>query len=171
MKKTGKKGFTLTELTVVLALVAIVSGMVVSFAAMISARTKLSTARLNAMSDLELVESVTEAWMDSMALSGADISSTVDELKAGEYNLSFYENTLTGTLPGGEVLTVRLDHVVGVEYTLLENNTGDCLCICTVTLELSSGETESRTICINTNPNLGDIYDKFTPDSEQGGGA
>ena len=163
MRKTGKKGSTLAELCVVLALIATASAMIASFSMLISARTNLSTARLNAMNDLELVESATEGWMSRMAELGAEVyhNENHTELEFGSYELSFIsENkTLTGDLPGNEVITVQLDQVSAIKYTVIKGSTGD-LCICTVQFDLSSDEpgqySYSQTFCVNLN--VGDTY-------------
>ena len=61
----SKRGMTLVELSVVLAVIAIASTMVVSFLLMVSARRKAATERLEALTDIELVESVTESWIEN----------------------------------------------------------------------------------------------------------
>ena len=162
MRKTGKKGSTLAELCVVLALIATASAMIASFSMLISARTNLSTARLNAMNDLELVESVTEGWMSRMVEQGIEASLDGYTLESGSYDLSFSPGNriLSGTLPDGDI-TVQLDQVSAINYEVLREN-GNVLCICTVKLEmptLASNDTKeysSRTFCVNLN--VGDTY-------------
>ena len=156
MRKKGRKGSTLAELCVVLALIATASAMVASFSMLIGARTNLSTARLNAMNDLDLVESVTEGWMSRM-----DGLTAVDGVLVGDSGDTLYfdgQDTLTGTLPEGDI-TVQLDQVSAIKYTVIEGSTGD-LCICTVDFSLSSDEpdryTYSQTFCVNLN--VGDVY-------------
>lgn len=139
MTKTGKKGATLVELCVVLALIAVVSGMVVSFALTISARTGLSAARLNAMGELELVESVTEGWMTRAINEGSEFNRNDISFDSGEK-----------TLTAGDV-SVRLEQVSNIEFSFLDNG-GDILCICKVTD--FAGVT--HTICVN--PHVGDTY-------------
>ena len=169
MKKTDKKGFTIAELCVVLAIVAIVSAMVVSFSVLLSARTRESSARLDAMNDLELVESAAEGWLSRMGLEGAVVSQNGSGLTAtvtdgagtsSTYTLSVYGNMLTGTLPGNEVMTVVLEQVNDIDFTILQN-AGDTLCICTVT----DSEGNTHTVCVN--PHVGDTYSAVT--SEGGG--
>ena len=157
MKKTDKKGFTIAELCVVLAIVAIVSAMVVSFSVLLSARTRESSARLDAMNDLQLVESATEGWMsrmDRIVYSNGALVGMVDD---DQYTLSFVgDKTLTGTLPNDEEITVVLEQVSDISFKFLENgDTGDVLCICTVT----DSEGNTHTICVNpVVSRVGDTY-------------
>ena len=161
MRKTGKKGSTLAELCVVLALIATASAMIASFSMLIGARTNLSTARLNAMNDLELVESATEGWMSRAGTLSIDKDGNlVDD---GPY-ISFDSKTktLTGTIFNGdnvEVITVQLDQVSAINYSVL-GDADNYLCICTVQFDLSPDEpgqySYSQTFCINLN--VGDVY-------------
>lgn len=60
----NRRGFTLAELTVVLAVLVIVSAMVVSFTAMVTNSRQLSTARLDALSDVRVAESIIEGFIE-----------------------------------------------------------------------------------------------------------
>ena len=51
MNRRNRRGFTLTELVIVLAVLAIVSTMVISFTAMVTNSRQLSSARLDALGD------------------------------------------------------------------------------------------------------------------------
>lgn len=81
-KENGKRGFTLIELSIVLALVAIISVMVVSFSLLASKRTKDSEKALNFMQDTTAVESVMEGWIDDMERAGATFSIEQERLVA-----------------------------------------------------------------------------------------
>ena len=56
MKKNGRKGVTLAEMCIVLAVVAIVSLSVASFATMAGGRGTAAATKLDAMGDLEVVD-------------------------------------------------------------------------------------------------------------------
>ena len=62
--KMNRRGFTLAELSVVLAVLSIVSIMVASFTAMVSNSRQLSTARLEALQDVRVVEALVEGFIE-----------------------------------------------------------------------------------------------------------
>lgn len=62
--RRGIKGMTLVELTVVLAVIAIVATLVISFSLIISARQSESSQRLAAITELELTVSMTVSFID-----------------------------------------------------------------------------------------------------------
>ncbi len=68
-----RKGATLAEICIVLAVVSIISLMVVSFVTMTSGRSAVSAAKLNAMEELELVESLVDNWFDAMMKNGGQV--------------------------------------------------------------------------------------------------
>ena len=63
-KNTNRRGFTLTELAVVLAVLGIVSAMVVSFTVSVNGSRQLSSARLDAMSDVGVAESFVNDFIE-----------------------------------------------------------------------------------------------------------
>ena len=69
MKKNAKnrRGFTIAELTIVLAVIAVVSTMVVSYVTIITQRNRAATERLNVMQDIQVIESMTEAWIEEIS--------------------------------------------------------------------------------------------------------
>ena len=62
--RNNRRGFTLTELTVVLAVLTIVLTMVVSFTAMINNSRQISSARLEALQDIQVAETVIERFIE-----------------------------------------------------------------------------------------------------------
>lgn len=191
--QTGRKGTTLAELCVVLALVAIVSTMVVSFSLLMSQRVTLSTTRLNVMNDLESVDAIAEGWLGQMKLLGAELSLQTHEntgrkwiqakKDAQTYTLSFdeEEKMLKGTLPDGEDMVFAPTAVRGIEFDQVENwNKTDRLFFYTVIYNLpgadgSNGQ-QTQTFCAN--PRVGETYgnaagagagtgNENTPDGEE----
>lgn len=61
-----KKGATLAELCVVLAVITIISVVVVSFSVMVHQRVNISTDKLKAMEDITIVEHFIEGWVETM---------------------------------------------------------------------------------------------------------
>lgn len=64
MNRRNRRGFTLTELVIVLAVLAIVSTMVISFTAMVTNSRQLSSARLDALGDVRVAEAVIESFIE-----------------------------------------------------------------------------------------------------------
>lgn len=199
MNMSGKrrKGTTLAELCVVLAVIAIVSALVVSFSVLMGQRVALSTTRLNAMNDMESVDAFVEGWLGRMKLLDAELSLEVNEItdditgettkstklkavKDGrEYRLFFAENAfmLIGDLPGGTTMTYTPTVVTGVKFKQVEKvfDETDKLFFCSLTYNLpgvggGAGEQHTDTFCVN--PRVGDAYGSVSdPEDAQGGAA
>ncbi len=126
MKKNNRRGFTLAELTIVLAVLVIVSAMVVSFTAMVSNSRQLSTARLEALGDVRVAETLIENFIEG----NEDITVSDDKttLTAGESTLLFDEN---GNLVVGNGGSITLERVKSITFDYYGNNT-DGIYYCTV---------------------------------------
>lgn len=160
------KGVTLAELCVVLAVIAIISTVVISFSLLVSQRVAVSRARLNAMNDVEQMESVVDGWVGHMDLAGAALSAGEDNTRikarlgnGEEYILSYTDGALTGELPGGGAISSRTEQVTAVEFRVLSNGT-DSICFGTVTYAIPrvGGDDlseQTRTFCVN--PHVGDV--------------
>ncbi len=104
-KRQGRKGISIAEMCVVLAVVAVVAVSVTSFTLLVSAQTKASVIKINAMDDLELAEKITEDWISKMLSSGAQ-TLTADGTKliaatgGQSYTLTVTEGQLAAQLPG-----------------------------------------------------------------------
>lgn len=152
---------TLAEIMVCIAVVAIAITMVVSFTTLMSERTKTSRAQLEAQQDLTLIETVAESWLDRMcALNAtftlsadakaitATVVETVDEEEIETiYTLGFAYGSFTGTLPGGETITIRAERVEDVTYSL--KSSSDVLFFFHV-------QTAQKTISFAINPRIGE---------------
>ena len=64
MNSNNRRGFTLAELSIVLAVLAIVLTMVVSFTAMTNNSRQLSEARLEALQDIRVAEAIVENFIE-----------------------------------------------------------------------------------------------------------
>ena len=73
-----RKGFTLSELCIVLALVAMVSTIVISFCLIMNKRSVISRARLDIVNEVNAVETFVEQWADKMTEQGAVFGKTED---------------------------------------------------------------------------------------------
>ena len=92
MKKNNmKRGFTLTELVIALAVIAVVTTMVGTYIALVRNNNKASFERLDAINEISLAESIIEGWIED----NPSAIRTENELIADGKNLSFADGTLT----------------------------------------------------------------------------
>ena len=161
-----KRGMTLVELTVVLAVIAIVSTLVVTFVLMLSEESRLASARLNALEEIELVESLTETWLEDNPDAKLNNDPESDGVRIVVESLDKSDNiTLTksvdGTVAygyknGGSTSSITLEQITGLTVKVTESTDADSvdkLFVCTLTYE-AGGATESYVFCVD--PHKGD---------------
>ena len=149
-KNTYKRGFTLTELAVVLAVLGIVSAMVVSFTVSINGSRQLSSARLDAMSDVGVAESFVNDFIERNEITAftGEVTSittkdgktlTLDDNADGGKNLvaKIGENTET---------SITLTNVTDIKFESM--GSGDVIYFVTVTFKVLEAE-ETYTFCVN----------------------
>lgn len=128
MKRNKRKGATLAEMCIVMAVVAIVSLSVTSFATMASGRGTAAATKLDAMGDLEIVEAVVESWIleaakdpENVINIDPEVSNKItatknDPVTSG--SIMFDQQTLNVTFPGvGDAVLYRLKSIVGLEFS------------------------------------------------------
>ena len=101
--RNNRRGFTLTELTIVLAVLAIILTLVVSFTAMVSKNTQVSTARFEALQDIRVAESIIENFIEGK-------SSITFNVNAEETTLTLTDNE-NNTLTFDETKKIGRAHV------------------------------------------------------------
>ena len=101
--RNTRRAFTLAELTVVMALLAIVLVMVTSFTAMVTGSRELSAARLEALQDIRVAETIIENFIEGNG--GVSIENST--LKAGENTLEFNPGSKTLVVKDGTTLTLE----------------------------------------------------------------
>ena len=162
MVKTAKvrKGVTIAETMVALALVSIMITLVVSFVLSITRQTKANASNDAMRRDCILIESAAERWMNKLV--GQSISNSTDKktltatVEGETYTIKFENNAIVGTLPNEEDIKFYTESVTEITFELLENDS-ELLLICTVTCKYQEGDkTEEFKICVN--PHLGDSY-------------
>lgn len=145
----NRRGVTLAEIMVALALVSIMITMVVSFAMLISERTQANAQNDAMRRDGELVRTGAERWLDAVTLAGGSVTASGNQVTAGEATLSYQYGSLRGVLPGGESFTLRTESVTSVAFEVKTNGT-DALLFCFVTCEDPEADTPAVfTICVN----------------------
>ena len=142
---SSRRGMTLAELLVTLALVVIMIAMAVSFVMMMSGQTKASENNLAFQQDFSMVKSVVEGWMTKTV--GQTVTATESAVTAGDGGVLQFSN---GTLTAGTDVHIRLVNVESVRFAL-EKKGGDYLLFCTV---YRAGSGESYIFCVN--PRVGE---------------
>lgn len=156
-----KKGMSLAEICVVLAVISIVSLMVISFTTMVSARSTVSAAKLKAMDDQELTEVILENWIDHMVAKQAVISVEENTLYATKdginYTVCLEEDKLIAPLTDGTFLSCPINTVTELRFDHLTSS-DDTIYFCTAVYDYPDprGGTITReyTFCIN--PHIGE---------------
>ena len=96
MSIKSRRGVTLAELTISMAVVSIVAIMVVSFATLVGDSSKDAQSKLDTMTDIALIESIVEGWIDgatdTIVINGSEMYyGPQDDIK----KVSFQRGTLT----------------------------------------------------------------------------
>jgi Tfp pilus assembly protein FimT len=120
MKRNKRKGATLAEMCIVMAVVAIVSLSVTSFATMASGRGTAAATKLDAMGDLEIVEAVVESWI----LEAAKEPENIAEIKTGEGGISIMlrnPNTTASAMFSDRTLNVTFHRESGAAFYRLKS--------------------------------------------------
>lgn len=149
--KNLRRGATLTELMVVIAVIAIVAVMVVSFSAMVSGGREMAQAKLDALQDIRLAESVIENFIEEYH-SGIDVYETKLEYKEDENSeetdsISFMGGYLE-VIRDGNTSRITLETVSSVTFEKYEKGT-DAIYYCKITYNVGGTKPESYTFCVN----------------------
>lgn len=161
--KANRKGVSIAEMCVVLAIVSIVALTVVSFTTMVSAQSRASATKYNAMEDMELTEAILEDWVDIMLEKNTSSitpgeGSLTARVGAADYSIFVQELQLVAQLPGEVSRTFPLKTVKELRFDTMENT--DCaLYFCTVVYEVPSytGEGVERTFTFCIQPRIGEV--------------
>ena len=171
-KNAKIRGMTLTELTVVLAVLAIVAALVSTYIVMLTQRLRTATATLNAMQDISVVTSITENFIDAVAKDEKTLGNPIDDGSAlcnteGEvtYSLSFSGGTITAVYPNlDENITFHSDVIENISFY---TDDGDLFFV-TVTYKIPTSKTEFRTetFTFTVNSYVGEISSPSPAGSE-----
>lgn len=168
-KEQQKKGFTLSEVCVVLAVVGIVSAIVTSFCIVMHHRSNMSRARLDIVNEINVVETYVERWVDKMYENGAEFSINEGVLTATigtvDYKATFTDGVFNGEVPADETMTFNTMRIESLEFDCAKNEgTGDKIFFCTATALLPqvNGEDkqEQYTFCVNSR--IGESFGEVT---------
>lgn len=131
-RNTKKRAFTLAELAVVLAVIAIATTMVVSFTALVGNRRAVSQQKLDAFNEIRLVEALVENYIE----------------KKGDTNISFDAESGILTLgTDSDKQEISLERVTEINISEPKTNSGITLYSCTLTYEVADKE-DTYTFCV-----------------------
>ena len=169
MHRNKKKGITLTEICVALAVLSIVSLVVVSFAAMATGRGATGTDKLKFMQDIELLETVVDDWFEAVYTGAGSMTESAEPMAKRELKttsgltLQWNNGNLIAVFPaeGGESVsrTFQFEVITDVQFEVKENpSKTDEIFFCTVTYVYRQGQNKevekNYTFCIN--PRVGE---------------
>ena len=171
-----RKGVTIAEITVALALVSVMATLVASFVVSINERTRAADAYNANRRDCMLIESVAEWWMNEAAGKNVEIKNGAACFEANDksYTLTFDadNNEFVGTyydeteVDKTKEITIHTETVKEVEFEILVKRVDDedenseiidLLLICRITCENYEGTT-SKPYIICVNPHVGEVY-------------
>lgn len=141
-RKHRKAGVSIAEMCIVLALLGIVGTVVVSFSAMVSARSSASATKLNASQDLEMSELILSNWVDRMtglnAQFAADETGLSATVEGQAYTVTLEEDVLVAPLPDGQKLTCPINEVQEIRFQQMTRPDGNPLIFCTLVYTVAS---------------------------------
>ncbi len=154
-KSNNRRGFTLAELSIVLAVLVIVSAMVVSFTTMVGGSQELSSARLDAIGNVQVAEAIIESFIE-----GNEIADFTGEVSSLETANAENKKTLTFNLEEGEDVggtlsitdgetdtTITLERVTEITFDYYGNGT-DGIYYCTIKYQVGNHDYD-YTFCVN----------------------
>lgn len=146
-----KKGFTLVELVIVLAVLVIAAGMAITFSTMMHGAQSVSNARYEALQDVRTAESLIEGFIENNAghLTVVDNYSIAGDklyyMDGSNECALFFTNAKAFVVAGNEVLF--LESLESINFDVATAN-GDTLYYCSI--EYSVAETTyTYTFCVN----------------------
>ena len=149
MKNKGKRGFTLTELVVVIAVLAIISTMVVSFSVMVNGSQRLAKAKVEALGDIRLAESVIEGFIVDKANEEKAFSASDDgkSLKIDDTEKIVYTGSALEVYRGSDGKTTHtFEHITKIEFNT--HGSTDIIYYCKITYTVGDHEYD-YTFCVN----------------------
>ena len=163
-EKNRKRGFTLTELVIVLLIVTVMTGMVISFTVLINNYTRQSTNRLAIAEEIQRAELVVRHWISSFDRESCDIyvgGTGIIRAHEGDpnttYTINISENEdetrrLEASYPDGTPRFTAVEFIYAVRFNeIKDSTTGRTLIYCTfVYMEPAFREGMSDTVMEHT---------------------
>ena len=158
-----RKGITLAEITVSLALIAVMITLTVSFVVMLTDRVRVNASHGMILGDVKIAEAAMENWIDRLSLEGAsfivsdDGGSLIAESYGEKYKLNLDGERFVGSLPNGDMNAVKVSSMKSVSFDVMEKD-GDYIVFCKAVCE----NTETKKVfeyTFTVNSRIGERYD------------
>ncbi len=168
-KYNKRKGATLAELIIVLAVLVIASTMVVSFSSMMHGAQGISNERFEAMQDVTAAESIIEGFIESNVVESTNVYIDENGLLTfakndAKVNLGFYKNInyIMISYFSGEQIKMEFENIDSISFTLVSpgktvvdyddgcivTTTNDILYYCTINYFVDKTN-YTYTFCVN----------------------
>lgn len=160
-EKNKNRGFTLVEISVVLAIVAVIAVMTVSFVALVGAQSQIAKNSADISSDISEIEKNFRDFILSYDDSSYSFSVPADsadktsvKVVGGDLvtvSFSLKGKTISYTRPDGQVFTRTLNRVESASFSVLKDNANknSALC-CTFSYKTANGKSEESKTVIRT---------------------
>ena len=159
-EKNKNRGFTLVEISVVLAIVAVIAVMTVSFVALVGTQSQIAKNSADISSDISEIEKNFRDFILSYDDSSCSFSVSADsadktsvKVVGGDVNVSFSlkDKTISYTRPDGQIFTRTLNRVESASFSVLKDNANknSALC-CTFSYKTANGKSEESKTVIRT---------------------
>ena len=137
----SRKGITLVEVVICLAVVSILSTVIVSYIMQITVRTGANANNDAMRRDCTLIEIGVQQWLDAFAAESCDPDTS---------KLMFAGDALVGILPNGEHITVYTETVIAVAFDVMASDDNELL-FCRVTCTYpKSGQEVDFSFCLSS---------------------
>lgn len=137
IKNTFKKGVTLAELVVIIAVLSIISTMVISFVVMTGESIRTSKQRVDALNDLAIVENMIEGWLETQLTDLPVTNSEIDlVLTNGSNELSYNIANKQLTINNGGNETIYQTELINSIKIDIKGTNSKKIAICHITYEL-----------------------------------
>ncbi len=158
-KVNGKKGFTVLELSIVLAIVAIVSASVATFSVMFAKRVNSNNKKLSLMQDVVKAQSLIDSWVNEIYTLNGEIvvldGQLVANVSGENYQLYLSNGMLVGKIPTGE-RSVELSIVSQIDFSVKEKS-GDKLYYCNLSYTFEKDSDQFKNYVFTVSPRVGDV--------------
>lgn len=158
-RNNSRKGATLAELIIVLAVLVIAATMVVSFSSMMHGAQGISNERFEAMQDVTAAESIIEGFIENITFNSTGKLETKNKISFGEKFVMFNNGFIVAYYGEDSQVAMELEHINSITFKVLTPNgeiaengdiltTNDVLYYCTINYSVDKTN-YTYTFCVN----------------------
>jgi len=122
MEKRSKKGFTILELCIVLAILSIISVLTVSFSLVSNKLTKSTTKKFALMQEIDIVQSFLDDWTGDMNLLSKnffDGDRLTVQIEESSYYFEIKDGILNFTHPEKQETSFKFDAILSARFEVI----------------------------------------------------